>query len=73
MEVKYCISLFNWRNKTIVVLLLLLCCMQPLIAQIGSAKYTIKDGKMHITLAKEISEKSLDSFITQYNLFDLDL
>jgi hypothetical protein len=73
MEVKYFTSIVNWNKKTVVVLLLLLCCVQPIVAQIGTTKYAIKDGKMHIRLPKEISVKSLDSFIVQYNLVDLDL
>jgi hypothetical protein len=35
--------------------------------------YTVKDGRMLITLNKKISDASLDSFIAQYELFDLDL
>jgi hypothetical protein len=35
--------------------------------------YTIKNGKMVIQLDKRLSEKSLDSFIAQYNLRDLSL
>jgi hypothetical protein len=35
--------------------------------------YTIKDGKMQITLSKKITDRSLDSFIAQYDLYDLDL
>lgn len=34
---------------------------------------TIKDGRMYITISKKITESSLDSFITQFNLADLDL
>src|SRR6187549_1613143 len=35
--------------------------------------YTIKDGKMYISLSKKINETALDSFITSYNLYDLGL
>lgn len=35
--------------------------------------YKIRDGKMQITIPKKISEPSLDSFISQYDLYDLDL
>ena len=42
-------------------------------AQSHSEKYTIKDGKMLIELSKQLNEAELDSFITKFNLFDLDL
>jgi hypothetical protein len=35
--------------------------------------YTIRDGKMFITLGRKIPDASLDSFISQYDLYDLDL
>lgn len=43
----------------------------PVFGQVKS--YTIKDGKMFIRLDKNISDASLDSFITQFNLSDLGL
>jgi hypothetical protein len=39
-----------------------------------SAKmYTIKNGRMYIQLPKDIKQAALDSFVTQYDLADLDL
>jgi len=35
--------------------------------------YTIKNGKMYISLSKKIKEAALDSFIAKYNLYDLGL
>jgi len=35
--------------------------------------YTIKDGRMFIALSKQLTDASLDSFITQYDLNDLAL
>jgi hypothetical protein len=35
--------------------------------------YTIKNGRMYIQLPKQIAKASLDSFITQFDLLDLDL
>lgn len=37
------------------------------------AAYSIKNGSMYIQVAKHIKEAELDSFITQYELQDLDL
>src|SRR5262245_39536357 len=42
-------------------------------AQSTGATYTVKKGRMYIELSKQISEKSLDSFITQYDLEPLEL
>lgn len=42
-------------------------------AQSNLKKYTVKGGKMYIELSKALKESSLDSFIAQYDLFDLDL
>ncbi len=42
-------------------------------AQPPAKQYTIKNGKMFITLNKLIAEPTLDSFITQYDLRDLAL
>ena len=35
--------------------------------------YSIKNGRMYIQLTKDLSASALDSFITQYDLADLDL
>jgi hypothetical protein len=42
-------------------------------AQPVPKKYSIRNGRMIITLGKNITEPSLDSFITQYELYDLAL
>lgn len=42
-------------------------------AQSPIKTYTIKDGKMFIELSKQIKNISLDSFMAQYNLYDLPL
>ena len=42
-------------------------------AQPNIKRYTIQNGRMFITLGRLISEPSLDSFITQYDLKDLAL
>jgi hypothetical protein len=53
------------------MLLLLALCAGQVQAQVRS--YSIKDGKMLITLSKNIPANSLDSFIKKYDLADLDL
>ncbi|MBB1284335.1 hypothetical protein HRH25_08130 [Flavisolibacter sp. BT320] len=35
--------------------------------------YTIKNGRMYVQLSKPVTESSLDSFIVQFDLSDLDL
>lgn len=55
------------------VLLLTVICCTEMPAQWVKNKYTIKNGRMFITLDKQLSEASLDSFITQYGLYDLPL
>ncbi|HYH14729.1 MAG TPA: hypothetical protein VD794_05910, partial [Flavisolibacter sp.] len=45
----------------------------PLLAQAPVKKYFIKNGQMCIEVSKQISEASLDSFVAQYNLSDLNL
>ncbi|HEX7902581.1 MAG TPA: hypothetical protein VF487_01795 [Chitinophagaceae bacterium] len=42
-------------------------------AQPPAKVYTIKNGKMYIQLSKKLSEASVDSFISQYELQDLAL
>lgn len=54
------------------LLLVVVCCTQ-LAAQPAKNTYTIKSGRMFITLDKQMSESSLDSFITNYSLYDLAL
>jgi Glycogen recognition site of AMP-activated protein kinase len=43
------------------------------LAQSPVKSYTIKDGKMHIEISKNLSELALDSFINKHELYDLDL
>lgn len=42
-------------------------------AQPNLMQYTVRDGKMYITLGKMINDRPLDSFIAQYDLNDLAL
>jgi hypothetical protein len=56
-----------------IILLLLMVPFKSMAQEPPVKHYSIKDGKMYITLSKKISEPSLDSFINQYALNDLDL
>lgn len=57
-----------------IIIFLMIACKLSLLAQSPPAvKYLIKDGKMLIELNKQIKEAELDSFITKFELFDLDL
>ena len=42
-------------------------------AQEDYRKYTVRNGRMYIELHRDIRESSLDSFIRQFNLFELGL
>jgi len=42
-------------------------------AQSTGATYTVKKGRMYIELGRQVSDKSLDSFIAQYDLEKLEL
>jgi hypothetical protein len=55
------------------ILLLLAVPLKSMAQEPPVKHYSIRDGKMYITLSKKISEPSLDSFINQYALNDLDL
>lgn len=61
-------SIFKW---------LLACCMVLLLktvqAQVPLKSYSVKNGKMFIAIGKDLHTDSLQSFITQYELSDLDL
>lgn len=60
----------KWRSAALAVLaftLSLLCNAQTV------KHYTIKNGKMYIELTKDIRPSELDSFITQFELQELDL
>lgn len=70
----------TWWKKNIclywyrcVILLLLIAPFKGMAQGPPIKNYTIKDGKMYIAVGKTISEPSLDSFINQYALNDLDL
>lgn len=54
-------------------LLWLMFMAQQLPAQPPVKAYSIKNGRMYITLGKDIPAASLDSFIKKYELADLDL
>jgi hypothetical protein len=47
--------------------------LAPAIGQPSMKKYMVKDGKMYISVNRQISDASLDSFITQFSLNDLAL
>ena len=56
----------------------ILCVLLLLVAGAGHAqpplkKYTVKNGKMYIELGKDLSEKSIDSFVVQFDLGELKL
>jgi len=63
----------QWVRFYVCTLLLTLLPTLPLLAQAPVKKYFIKNGQMCIEVSKQISEASLDSFVAQYNLTDLDL
>ncbi|MET0394961.1 MAG: hypothetical protein ABW019_17585 [Chitinophagaceae bacterium] len=74
MEVKGTIRLLHRVVRLGVAwLLLTLVCNTEVSAQPATTKYSIKNGRMFITLDKQISELSLDSFIIRYALYDLPL
>ncbi|MGC4038064.1 MAG: glycogen-binding domain-containing protein [Chitinophagaceae bacterium] len=54
-------------------LLCLLLFTPPVIAQEPVKVYGVKDGKMYIKLNRSITDASLDSFIVQYELYELGL
>jgi hypothetical protein len=62
---------YKW--ATIYVYALLLLYTQLANAQPPIKSYTIKDGKMYITVSKHLYKTALDSFIIKYDLYDLDL
>lgn len=42
-------------------------------AQSSVKRYSVKNGKMYIELGREISRRDLNSFMAEYNLYDLPL
>lgn len=63
------------RNKYLLrcLLTLLMLWSWAVYAQVPVKSYTVKNGKMYIALGKDIGKASLDSFINQHELYDLDL
>src|SRR5262245_10616947 len=53
--------------------LFMLLAYLPAPAQTSPPQCTIKEGKMFIKLSKELSDATLDSFISKYSLEDLAL
>src|SRR5690349_12326396 len=73
MEVRKAINI-NWIfHRVCMVAFLLFVSNLKLVAQAPVKSYTVKNGKMFIALSRNISEPSLDSFINQYDLYDLAL
>lgn len=60
-------------NKCFLCCLLWCCSIIIVNAQPFAKTWTVKDGKMYITLHKNISAAQLDSIVNQYGLTDLDL
>jgi hypothetical protein len=73
MEMMRNISLpTSWRKLLLPLLLLLFLCSNVQ-AQPPVKAFVVKKGHIYITLSKNLSAVSLDSFIVQYNLQELDL
>jgi hypothetical protein len=73
MEVMIALYKRRWLTLCIGVLFLISAMPVQVAAQQTANEYTIKNGKMFISLNKKIKEPTLDSFIAKYNLFDLGL
>lgn len=64
------------RTSHICLSAFLLCVLLLVAAAINAQPlntYTIKNGRMYVQLSKPLNESSLDSFIVQFDLADLDL
>lgn len=72
MEMRRAITIIRKRAISCCMAMLLLACLQTN-AQVPVKSYTVKNGKMFIALGKDIQKPSLDSFISKYELYDLDL
>src|SRR5688572_13584801 len=61
--------------RTVIVMLFVMAfmCANDVGAQPRVKKYSVYDGHMQIELGKLLSEASLDSFIAQFNLYELAL
>lgn len=66
-------DLIGYKCFRICTCMLLLIFSQAISAQAPVKFYSIKNGKMFITLGRNLPFSSLDSFITKYNLNDLSL
>jgi hypothetical protein len=66
-------SWMKWVRFGLCTLFFLLCWQGPVLAQQPVKKYSVRNGKMFIELDRWINEASLDSFITKFNLAELDL
>lgn len=62
-----------WAKRLLLCMAWLLVCFTNRLHAQTTKNYAIKDGKMYITLGKNLLKASLDSFINKYELFDLDL
>jgi hypothetical protein len=66
----------NYRHKILMQFLMfgaLSLISSNISAQRQLRNYIVKDGKMYIELGRDLSEGSVDSFITQFNLADIGL
>jgi hypothetical protein len=73
MEMMRNISLFAGLRKLLLPLLLLLFVCRSVQAQPPIKSFVVKKGHIYVTLSKNLATVSLDSFIVQYNLQELDL
>lgn len=73
MEMMRNISLFTGFRKLLLPVLLLLLAVSNAQAQPPIKSFVVKKGHIYITLSKNLTTVSLDSFIIQYNLQELDL
>jgi hypothetical protein len=64
------LTILKWMMKGLVALFVLGIVLS---ASAQTAAYSIKNGRMYIQMAKDLKEASIDSFIIQYALQDLDL
>jgi hypothetical protein len=69
MEIKHRLKI-KWIRASLLVFFLA-CLVLHSSAQI--AAYAIKNGRMFVQMEKKLTEAAIDSFITQYELQDLDL
>ena len=63
--------IFKWLRVCCIVLSILF--VQAAQAQVAIKSYSIKNGRMYIAIGKNLPKDSLENFIVQYDLSDLDL